>query len=105
MSTVLVLRMAHRKRKEIKQQPSMLPGQAVPGSCLVSFHFSCFEVRTLPFFLILPDAIADAEALEDDILKLFGAGLHLEHVIVVNQVMRVWRQLFKKRFSRKIDSQ
>ena len=31
--------MAHRKRKETKQQPSMLPGPAVPGCCLVSFHF------------------------------------------------------------------
>ena len=31
--------MAHRKLKEIKQQPSMLPGPAVPGSCLASFHF------------------------------------------------------------------
>jgi len=30
--------MAHRKWKEFKQQPSMLPGSAVPGSCLVSFH-------------------------------------------------------------------
>ena len=38
MSTVLVLRLAHRKWKETKQQPSMLPGPAVPGSCLVSFH-------------------------------------------------------------------
>ena len=38
LSTVLVLRMAHRKWKETKQQPSMLPGPAVPGSCLVSFH-------------------------------------------------------------------
>ena len=37
--TVLVLRMAHRKWKEFKQQPSMLPGSAVPGSCLVSSHF------------------------------------------------------------------
>ena len=36
--TVLVLGMAHRKWKEIKQHPSMLPGPAVPGSCLVSFH-------------------------------------------------------------------
>ena len=36
--TVLVLRMAHRKWKETKQQPSMLPGPAVPGFCLVSFH-------------------------------------------------------------------
>ena len=31
--------MAHRKWKEIKQQPSMLPGLAVPGCCLISFHF------------------------------------------------------------------
>ena len=31
--------MAHRKWKEIKRQPSILPGPAVPGSCLVSFHF------------------------------------------------------------------
>ena len=31
--------MAHRKWKEIKLQPSMLPGPAVPGSCLASFHF------------------------------------------------------------------
>ena len=30
--------MAHKKWKEIKQQPSMLPVPAVPGSCLVSFH-------------------------------------------------------------------
>ena len=35
---VLVFRMAHRKWKESKQQPSMLPGPAVPGCCLVSFH-------------------------------------------------------------------
>ena len=31
--------MAHRKWEEIKQQPSMLPGPAVPGSCFASFHF------------------------------------------------------------------
>ena len=37
-STVLVLRMDHRKEKETQQQPIMLPGPAVPGSCLVSFH-------------------------------------------------------------------
>ena len=35
--TVLVLRIVHRKWKETKQQPSMLPVPAVPG-CLVSFH-------------------------------------------------------------------
>ena len=32
-------RMAHRKWKETNQQPSMLPGPAVPGCSLVSFHF------------------------------------------------------------------
>ena len=37
--TVLVLRMTHRKWRETKQQPIMLPGPAVPGGCLVSFHF------------------------------------------------------------------
>ena len=30
--------MSHRKSKETKQQPSMLPGPAVPGCCLVYFH-------------------------------------------------------------------
>ena len=29
----------HRKWRETKQQPSMLPGPAVPGCCLVSFDF------------------------------------------------------------------
>ena len=33
--------MPHRKLRETKQQPSMLPGPAVPGCCLVSFHFLC----------------------------------------------------------------
>ena len=33
--------MSHRKRRETKQQPSMLPGPAVPGCCLVSFRFQC----------------------------------------------------------------
>ena len=31
--------MSHRERRENKQQPSMLPGPAVSGCCLVSFHF------------------------------------------------------------------
>ena len=33
--------MLHRKRRETKQQPSMFPGLAVPGCCLVSFCFLC----------------------------------------------------------------
>ena len=32
-------RMAHRKWKETKQQPSLLPDPAVPGCSLFSFHF------------------------------------------------------------------
>ena len=36
--TVLVLRMVHRKWKETKQQPGMLPGPALPDCSLVSFH-------------------------------------------------------------------
>ena len=32
-------RMAYRKLKETKQQPSLLPGLAVPDCSLVSFHF------------------------------------------------------------------
>ena len=31
--------MANRKWRETKQQPSMLPGPAVPGCCLFPFHF------------------------------------------------------------------
>ena len=34
-------RMANRKWKATKQLPSMLPGPAVPGCCLVYFHFLC----------------------------------------------------------------
>ena len=33
--------MSHRKRRETKQQSSMLPGPAVPGCSLVSFRFLC----------------------------------------------------------------
>ena len=32
-------RMVHRKWKDTKLQPSMLPGPAVPGCSLASFHF------------------------------------------------------------------
>ena len=33
--------MLHRKRRETKQQPSMLPCLVMPGCCLVSFLFLC----------------------------------------------------------------
>ena len=46
-------RIAHRKWKETKQQPSMLPGPAVPGCSLVSFHFLlailCPQAVEVPF--------------------------------------------------------
>ena len=51
-STVLVLRMAQRKWKESKQQPSMLPGPAVPGCCLVSFHIMWAILSTSTVFLV-----------------------------------------------------
>ena len=45
--------MAHRKWKETKQQPSMLPGPAVPGCCLISFHFllAIHPIRPVQQFL------------------------------------------------------
>ena len=33
--------MSHRKRRETKQQPNMLPCPSVPGCCLVSLSFLC----------------------------------------------------------------
>ena len=39
ISTACGHRMAYRKWKETKQQLSLLPGPAVPGCSLVSFHF------------------------------------------------------------------
>ena len=45
-TTVLVLRMAHRKWKVFKQQPSMLPGPAVPGCCWISLHFLWGKLST-----------------------------------------------------------
>ena len=42
--------MAHRKWKESKQQPKMLPGPAVPGCCLVSFCFLC-DIHSVQSYL------------------------------------------------------
>ena len=39
VSATLVLRMARRKWKESKQQPSMLPGPVVPGFSFLSISF------------------------------------------------------------------
>ena len=56
MSTVLVLRLAYRKLKETKQQPSMLPVPAAPGCCFVSFHILWAILSTstvVPLYLCL----------------------------------------------------
>ena len=45
--------MAHKKWKEIKQQPSLLPGPAVPGCSLVYFHFL--------WAILCPQAVALSE--------------------------------------------
>ena len=57
---MLVLRMAHRKWKETKQQPSMLPGPAVPGSCLVSFHilWDILSTSTVEYVLNIGQGVA-----------------------------------------------
>ena len=57
-------RMAHRKWKETKKQPSMLPGPVVAGCCLVSFHF--------PWAILCPRAV---QTRHDP--PLFQLGYHL----------------------------
>ena len=41
-NTEWLLSIEHRKWRETKQQPIILPGPAVPGCCLVSLHFLCY---------------------------------------------------------------
>ena len=44
--TVRVDSLPHRKWKKIRQQPSMLPGPAVPGCCWISLHFLWGKLST-----------------------------------------------------------
>ena len=46
LSTACRHRMAHRKWRETKQQPSMLPGPAVPGCCWISLYFLWCKLST-----------------------------------------------------------
>ena len=46
LTTVRVDSLPHRKWKKTKQQRNMLPGPAVPGCCLVSFHFLWGKLST-----------------------------------------------------------
>ena len=48
-------RMANRKWKESKQQSSMLPGPAVLGCCLISFHFTVGHPPHPPCIKFLPN--------------------------------------------------
>ena len=57
--------MAHRKCKETKQQPSMLPVQAVPGSCLVSFHILRAILSTSVYSLDRVDLAVQMEQLAE----------------------------------------
>ena len=43
--------MSHRKWKYTKQEPSMLHGPAVPGCCLISFHFlwAIYPIRPVQY--------------------------------------------------------
>ena len=51
-STVRVDSLLRRQWEKIKQQPSMLPCPAVPGCCLVSFHFLWGKLSTRTVLLV-----------------------------------------------------
>ena len=61
--TVLVLRMAHRKLKESKQLPSMLPGPAVLGCCLLSFHILWAILSTSTVYFSLKGSMNSSSCL------------------------------------------
>ena len=63
-------RMAHRKWKDTKLQPSMLPGPAVPGCSLVSFHFL--------WAILYPQAVVVSEKLH--IFHSFKRSINLQLV-------------------------
>ena len=78
--------MSHRKWKETKQEPCMLPGPAVPGCCLISFHF--------PWAILCPQAVYK-------ILRMRGLptvyltchtmqplGLALTHIVINGSLSR-----------------
>ena len=64
----------HRKWKYIKQQPSTLPGPAVPGCCLVSFHFLWGKLSTRTVVLTLKPRIV---AIVHTVHTLFCLTLYL----------------------------
>ena len=83
--------MSHRKGRETKQQPSMLPGPAVPGCCLVYFHFLCdihsiHSVGTIlyvVFFEILPKAKEiGATGFQQVLAMVVGFGVFLPTLLL-----------------------
>ena len=82
--------MAHRKWKETKQLPSLLPGPAVPGSCLVSFHFlwailcpQAVHCVKLGILIILPRALRANRELESGKMPCTGLKISLIDVNVL----------------------
>ena len=72
------------KWKEIKQQPSMLPGPSVPGSCLVFFHFLWAILSTstvhicVVIFLTLMGQTTFSEPLNSHIKLISQTFAHLK---------------------------
>ena len=81
-STVFVLRMAHGKWKETKQQPSMFPGPAVPGCCLVYFHILWAILSTSTVQCLHP-SIGVPSASSDD-------NLAWRHFVIDSPIHRVF---------------
>ena len=77
--------MSHRKRRETKQQPSMLPGPAVPGCCLVSFCFLC-DIHSI--HSIEPDPIFIPVVVRRpmDLLKLERLRAEKKYEVALNRV-------------------
>ena len=70
--------MVHRKWKETKQQPSMLPGPAVPGCCLVSFYFLWAILSTSTvLFKATTDGSRDGDCIRHPPLVFAAAELRL----------------------------
>ena len=79
--------MSHRKRRETKQQPSMLPGPAVPGCCLVSFRFLC-NIHSI-------HSVINSLKVEKATLKHFKVQIRIyveevEGIVVARGRARLW---------------
>ena len=88
--------MSHRKRRETKQQPSMLPGPAVHGCCLVSFPYTVLLTSTASTLYPVPTTILQRCTLEYD-----GLSAAFSLIIQLGRPVEdgaAWRQSVGKRF-------